>query len=237
MEENCSGFVAMKSSLFSRKVWAGLFAIVLMLGVTVAPLSAEAALSSRINFTISRNYDLPTNPDDDMPTVATYGRGFFKCQRSNKVTPGSVTKNFAKRYKSWGKVGVNTSVFSLKAGTFPGIELTDKGLGATVSFLQAYPSINPNGGQPWIISNDTALTQYEYRPVGKATRFNDRAYPIIKGAPRRGGLTQNDFYTETGVKSADFVVTGRAHIKNVGRVGFANGLGETTFKINCPFER
>jgi hypothetical protein len=44
MEENCSGFVAMKSSLFSRKVWAGLFAIVLMLGVTVMPLSAEAGV-------------------------------------------------------------------------------------------------------------------------------------------------------------------------------------------------
>jgi hypothetical protein len=69
MEMNCSGFVAMKSSLFSRNMWASLFAIVLMLGVTVAPLSAEAMTRIPLLTRMDTSLDLPQPGDDDMPTL------------------------------------------------------------------------------------------------------------------------------------------------------------------------
>jgi hypothetical protein len=55
----------MKSSLLSRKVWAGVFAIVLMLGVTVMPLSASAA-----NVTLGK----PSGA-----TTTIYGSGNLTC--------------------------------------------------------------------------------------------------------------------------------------------------------------
>jgi hypothetical protein len=87
-----SGFIAMKSSLLSRKMWTAVFAIVLMLGVTVMPLSAEAGVKVRDLQVYNDPAMMQGAPDDD-PTVTTAASGRLVC--NSKLASKSLVNNLA----------------------------------------------------------------------------------------------------------------------------------------------